>query len=595
MKILLTALNAKYIHMNPALYSIRAYAGEYGAFMEIAEYTINQDMEGVLMDILERDPDVIGFSCYIWNIRYIESLVERLAKILPDAKVFLGGPEVSYNSDEVMRRFESVDGVFCGEGEKSWKEAARQFVLYGNLLYPIAGLHLRDDDPSAAHALHFQGTEQYMDLDEISFPYEDLSPFEHRMIYYETSRGCPFRCSYCLSSIDKRLRLRSLEKVLPELQFFLDHKVRIVKFIDRTFNASHEHAMSIWKYLADHDNGITRFHFEIEADLVTDEDTEFLKSVRPGLFQLEIGVQTTNPQTLKEIRRYADIDKIRHVVTSLKGTSSIRDAASHRSSFKETENVEGMPVHVDLIAGLPFEDMESFKRSFNEVYSWRADELQLGFLKVLHGTEMELRADAYSLEYDDAAPYEVISTKWMSSDDILHLKEVEEQLDRYGNSGAYEHTLTAFERLFDTPFEMFESIAEYYRVHRADFRRESRISAFEMLRSCIGQRLGEISGQQILLKHFDALLLMDLYEKEKLKKRPEFFGDASIQKQRQLAFLRSEMSPVRSGQTAHVEFFDHDVQKFERTGLLIPVSCAVIFVYEGQGRAVQVLVKNIEK
>ena len=576
MKILLVAINAKYTHMNPALYSIRAFAGDAGRCMEIAEYTINQLPSDVLNDIYERHPRVIGFSCYIWNMRFVAQLLEDIKKILPDTLILLGGPEVAFDAESVLKNIASVDGIFTGEGELAWKELAERLNESENKdpkdIGEIPGLLMRGAKMSGTCL-------KETEMDDIPFIFDDLSPFDNRMIYYETGRGCPFRCSYCLSSLDKRMRLRSLEKVYPELQHFLDNTVRIVKFIDRTFNADRDHAMGIWKYLAEHDNGVTRFHFEIEAQLLTYDEIEFLKSIRPGLFQFEIGVQSVNPETLKAVNRHSDIAGIRNAVIKLKSFGNI-------------------PVHVDLIAGLPFEDPESFRRSFNEVYSWGADELQLGFLKVLKGTEMEKRAEEFALVYESAPPYEVLSTKWMSFDQLLHLKKVEEQLERYGNSGAFIFTIREFEKYFADPFAMYEYIAAYYDMNRERFHKQSRMSAYSMLRDIIEQRLNDLKDafggfdlDHAELKHFDALLLIDLYAREKLKVRPDFIPGGSEQKKRERELIKEKGIK----ENVHIEFFDFDVSAFIEDGTINPEkenSVTVMFTYDGQGGAVKI---EIEK
>ena len=574
MKILLVAVNAKYTHMNPAVYSIRAYAGDAGKCMEIAEYTINQYPRDVLRDIYERAPDVIGFSCYIWNMNFIGEMLRDIKKVLPKTLVFLGGPEVAYNREAVLEKYPAVDGVFYGDGERAWKELICHLIAAEDI-GDIPGLQIRGRKSCGNYP-------QMTEMDDIPFIYDDLELFDNRMLYYETSRGCPFRCSYCLSSVDKRMRFRSLDKVLPELQHFLDHNVRIVKFIDRTFNASHEHAMTIWKYLADHDNGVSRFHFEIEADLLSEDEMAFLQTVRPGLFQFEVGVQSVNRDTLKAINRHADIDRIKDRVTRLVSYGNI-------------------PVHVDLIAGLPFEDLRSFRNSFNEVYGWGAEELQLGFLKLLHGTEMEQKADEYGIVCEEAPVYEVLSTRWLTYDDINYLKDIEEQLERYGNSGAYRYTVAAFEQYFTSPFDMYAYIADYYRENMDRFRKQSRISSYEMLRGIIAEKLQQMNavfgGWNLGCadsRHFDALLLIDLYLKEKLKVRPEFIAGAGEQRSKEREYIRAHSIAG----TVHIEFFDFDVWEFIHDGDIIEKekdSCVVIFSYEGQGAASSVQIKCADR
>lgn len=572
MKILLVAVNAKYTHMNPALYSIRAFAGVYGECMDIAEYTINQYPRDVLKELFKKRPDIIGFSCYIWNMRFIDELLEDIGKVLPSAIILLGGPEAAHNTEELFRKHECVDGIFTGEGESSWKKLAETLSEYEDVpinikdIGVIPGLLIRGEEEMPVKET------KMMELDDIPFIFDDMSLFENRMIYYETSRGCPFRCSYCLSSIDKTMRFKSLDKVYPQLQHFLDCRVKIVKFTDRTFNANHEHAMGIWRYLSEHDNGVTRFHFEIEADLLGEKELDFLETVRPGLFQLEIGVQSANPETLASVNRHSDISRIRSAVKRLKANGNI-------------------PVHVDLIAGLPYEGLNSFRDSFNEVYGWGADELQLGFLKVLKGTEIEKKAEQYGLIYESSPPYEVLSTNWLSYEEIIHLKDLEEQLERYGNSGSFRFTLREFEKYFSDAFAMYEYIAQYYRLHSDRFRRQSRMSSYEMLRDIISVKLDELNddfaGFDLDMRqigHFDALLIIDMYAKEKLKVRPGFIPGADKQRR----FEREYKKAYGTGENVHVENFEFDVNALICGNIIRAGSGTVIFTYEGQGAAVNI-------
>ena len=352
MKFLLTAVNAKYIHSNPAIYSLRAYAGViYEQHIELAEYTINHSLQSILTGIYEKKPDVIGFSCYIWNIRMIEELLEELPKIMPRVPIWVGGPEVTYRAAEFLEQHPSVQGVMVGEGEATFLEVLRYYLEEPISLSQIAGIVYRDEKGRIIQ----NEPRELTNLDRLPFLYHNLEPFTNRIIYYETGRGCPYRCSYCLSSIDKTVRLRSFSVVREELQFFLDHQVTQVKFVDRTFNCNRKHAMDIWQYLIEHDNGVTNFHFEIEADILSEEELALLAKARPGLFQMEIGVQTANPETLHEIRRTARLDRIEHAVAQLKRAGNIH-------------------VHLDLIAGLPFEDYESFGHSFDTVYAMEPEQ-----------------------------------------------------------------------------------------------------------------------------------------------------------------------------------------------------------------------------
>lgn len=502
MQFLLTAVNAKYIHTNPAIYSLRASAGEaLWPYISLVEYTINNRQEEILGDLYRRKPDVIGFSCYIWNMELIEALLAELPKVLPHTDIWLGGPEASFGADSILKKYPQVCGIMVGEGEETFRELITYYKDGEIELSQIAGLVL----PNGATAAR-----ELMAMDNLPFLYpiekEDeisegiMQGLQNRIVYYESSRGCPFRCSYCLSAIDKAVRLRSLDKVKRELQFFLDNRIPQVKFIDRTFNCNHQHAVAIWKYIKENDNQITNFHFEIAADLLTEEELDLLKSLRPGLVQLEIGVQTTNTETLKLINRPTDIPHIAQVVAELHSNHNIH-------------------IHLDLIAGLPMEDMESFQKSFNEVYAMKPQQLQLGFLKVLKGSPIAEETQKYCILYLDKPPYEVLSTKWLSYGDILRLKQIEEMVEVYYNSGQYIHTMTVLQTAFSDAFAMYDRLAAYYREKEYNIYAPARSRRYEILLE-FAETETSISGE--LLKE---MLTYDFYLRENAKSRPGFAAD----------------------------------------------------------------------
>lgn len=363
-------------------------------------------------------------------------------------------------------------------------------------------------------------------MSRIPFPYKhmDIKDLEHRIIYYESSRGCPFSCSYCLSSIDKSVRFRSLELVLDELAYFLEAGVPQVKFVDRTFNCNKKHAMAIWRFIQSHDNGVTNFHFEIAADLLDQEEIELLGQMRPGLVQLEIGVQSTNPDTLKAIHRKTDIAEIRRIT----------------GTINQAHNVHQ---HLDLIAGLPNENLESFRHSFNQVYSMEPEQLQLGFLKVLKGSYMEEMALTYGLCYSSRPPYEVLSTRWLSYRDILELKGVEDMTEVYYNSRQFVHTLSGLAAEYGSPYEMFLDMAAYYRENNLTGISHSRIARYEILYSIIARRR-DAGLDASVMERFRDLLMYDLYLRENVKSRPSFARDQSPYKQAARQFFqREEESP----------------------------------------------------
>lgn len=647
MKLLLIAINAKYIHSNLAVYCLKACAGPHRQEVEIAEYTINHQRDEILADIYRRKPDVAAFSCYIWNRAYVAGLIRDLHQIRPELPIWVGGPEVSYDAEQFLEEFPQVAGVMAGEGERSFAALAE---YYGRELFTVqvdysgrescqvqadyagkescpaqvdysgresstaqvdyagrefssalAGCAGREPFPTKAGILpdglgaipgilwrdgqgniHRNAPAEPVPLDEIPFFYaepvpgvtarepgekdpveerEKLADFAHRIIYYESSRGCPFSCSYCLSSIDKRVRFRSLELVLPELQFFLDQKVPQVKFVDRTFNCSHRHAKAIWRYLAEHDNGVTNFHFEIGADLLDEEELEILSGMRPGLVQLEIGVQSVNPDTLREIRRVTDLERLR------KNTARIRAG-------------KNIHQHLDLIAGLPWEDYESFVHSFNEVYAMSPQQLQLGFLKVLKGSRMQEMAGEYGIAWRQEPPYEVLFSRWISYEELQRLKAVEEMVEVYYNSGQFAHTIRQLEQAFLHPFAMYEALAAWYDRHGLNGKNHSRMARFQILRDFARQSVPEEGA------FLDELLLLDLYLRENSKQRPAWAGELSGVKDQLRSFyqqeareprLLSEYEGYNSRQImnmTHAELFHYDVL---HTGKELP--CLAVFDY----------------
>lgn len=549
MRILLTAINAKYIHSNLAVYSLKGSAGKYEPMVELAEYTINHQMEEIFAGIYRRKPELLLLSCYIWNRREVVETAESLKKVLPDLKIWAGGPEVSHDARHFLKKNPAFDGVMIGEGERTFYRLLEYYVGRKGTLDEIPGVAVRESAkreamPAAGKECceiitgckikgdsHLEQKVSAEDitlvppadpmktLDELPFVYHDLHKFENRIIYYETSRGCPFSCSYCLSSVDKRVRYRSLDLVKKELLYFLDKRVKQVKFVDRTFNCNHARTLELWRFLRDHDNGVTNFHCEISADLLNEEELELLGTLRPGLLQLEIGVQTVNRDALAAIHRTAPFEKI----------------AEHVKRVQKSHNVHQ---HLDLIAGLPYEDFESFRHSFDTVYALYPQELQLGFLKVLKGSEMYLRAQEYGIVYHSTPPYEVLQTKWISCDELLRLKEIEELLEVYYNSLQYRNTVHAAEALFARPIELYEALADYYNEERLNGKSYSRLQRMEILRGFLH---GETKKQDIFpTEYFDELLTLDLYLRENAKSRPAWAGDQEQEKEAAIRFYQRE-------------------------------------------------------
>lgn len=517
MRILLTAINAKYIHSNLAVYSLKAYADD--PRVEIAEYTINQTEDAILGDLWRKKPDVLCFSCYIWNIEYVEHLVREYAKICGETEIWLGGPEVSYDSREVLERLPQVKGVMKGEGEETFACLCRSFEDGAFL-----DVKRREKELARIKGISFRGLDgrivenpwrDPIDLSRIPFVYKDLDMFAHKIIYYESSRGCPFSCSYCLSSVDKALRFRDLSLVKKELLFFIDQEVPQVKFVDRTFNCNHGHAMEIWRYLLEHDRGKTNFHFEIAADLLNEEEMLLISKMRPGLIQLEIGVQSVNPRTIREIRRKMDLEKVKNTVARIRESGNVHQ-------------------HLDLIAGLPYEDLKSFRQSFDVVYEMKPDQLQLGFLKVLKGSYMKEQEEAYGLIHKSRPPYEVLFTNWLSYGDVRLLKGVEEMVEVYYNSRQFTHTIEYMGTWFSSAFDMFEKMWKYYERQGLQEIQHKRSARYDILLSFISEEQPCETGRA------RELLIYDYYLRENAKTRPAFAGEYQVRKEDVRAFYESD-------------------------------------------------------
>lgn len=553
MKFLLVALNAKYIHSNPALHSLRAYAGEnYQDNIELSEYTINNESGTILADLYKRQPDVVGFSCYIWNWNTICDIVKEFHKIMPDVPIWLGGPEVSFEARDILEDKKEVTGIMIGEGEETFLYLLKHYLKedgFGDL-EKIAGIVTRQNEYIPRPLLN---------MDTLPFLYSDLGAFENRIIYYESSRGCPFRCSYCLSSLDKKVRVRDFSLVKNELQFFLDNKVSQVKFVDRTFNCVHQHTMDVWQYILEHDNGVTNFHFEVEADILRPEEMELLAKMRPGLAQLEIGVQTTNPVTLKEIRRNMDIEKLRRTVETIL-------------------NYKTVHIHLDLIAGLPYENYESFGKSFDEVYAMHPQQLQLGFLKVLKGSYMHEMATEYGIAYLDKPPYEVLYTNWLSFEEVVKLKRIEEMVEIYYNSNQFTHTLPVLVREFDSPFQMYEELSQFYEEKGYFVKTPSRMYRYDVLLEFI---MTKVSSEKEAL--YKELLVFDIYLRENVKSRPEFASFLANNKENIRTFYEKEVENSRylqgyeqfdakqMARMTHLERFTYPVWNTEYEDIIEPL------------------------
>lgn len=524
MKIFLTAINAKYIHSNLAVYSLRAYAKDYQDQIVIGEYTINNRVDYILEQIYKAKPDVLCFSCYIWNMDYVEELITEYHKLCPEVPIWVGGPEVSYEVETFLAEHPQVTGVMIGEGERTFKQLCKYYVNRAGSLEEIRGIAFRDQDSGKTV---FTPAQEPMNMSDIPFCYDHIENFENRIIYYESSRGCPFNCSYCLSSIDKKLRFRDVELVKKELAFFIEKKVPQVKFVDRTFNCRHDHAMEIWRFVKEHDNGITNFHFEISADLLNEEELALIHDMRPGLIQLEIGVQSTNETTIREIHRTMKLELLKDIVRKIQSGENIHE-------------------HLDLIAGLPYEDYATFAKSFDEIYALKPNQLQLGFLKVLKGSYMYEHAAEYEIVYHEKTPYEVMKTKWLSFDDVLKIKQVEEMLEVYYNSGQFEITMKVMEPLFESAFAMFQEFGAFYEEKGYFGMSHSRIRRAEILLEFMRERKSEDTVLQML----EESLTFDLYYRENCKSRPSWAPSPA-------EFKEQTRYYCKNGVKSHVEPFHY--------------------------------------
>ena len=562
MNIVLTAINAKYIHSNLAVYSLRAYAKAYKDEIMIAEYTINQQTDDILTDLYKKKPNVLCFSCYIWNLNYVEELVREIKKIFPQLPIWLGGPEVSYDAKDVLQRLPEVTGVMFGEGEATFLELTEFYHGEKSSLAEIEGIAYRTENGEICE----NAWRKTIDLSTVPFVYHDMADFKNKIIYYESSRGCPFSCSYCLSSVEKCLRFRDLELVKKELQFFIDEEVPQVKFVDRTFNCNHKHAMEIWRYLVEHDKGITNFHFEVAADLLNEEELQLIETMRPGLIQLEIGVQSTNEKTIREIKRTMKFSEVARIVNRINQRGNVHQ-------------------HLDLIAGLPYEGFESFKKSFDDVYRLHPEQLQLGFLKVLKGSYMEEMKESYGLVYKSRPPYEVLYTNWLSYEEVLTLKMVEEMVEVYYNSGQFTYTLHRLEQEFDSPFELYLALGKYYENHELHLMSHARITRYEILLDFIR------SLEKLDEDLYKELLTFDLYLRENVKNRPDFAGEYQVEKQELNDFYETEVQEHQylNGyegydkrqlrKMTHMERFHFDVMGDCETGEFL-----VLFDYQNRSR-----------
>ncbi|MDI9496304.1 MAG: DUF4080 domain-containing protein [Bacillota bacterium] len=458
MKILLITLDSKYIHANLAVRYLKKYCGDFD--IVIKEFTINQRPEYILGEILAEGPDLICFSCYIWNIDYIKDISYIIKESKSEARLLYGGPEVSFEIKELMESNPFIDFVIFGEGEETFKEFLEEIQKPSPLLRKIKGLAFRENN----EAIINESRGLIDNLDIINYPYEPEEEFENKIIYYESSRGCPFSCSFCLSSIDKKLRFFSMERVKRDLKMLLNTKARQIKFVDRTFNADYRRSMEIMEYIVENNKNNMTIHFEITADIINDQFLSFLGKMPVNMFQFEIGVQSLNVDTLCEIDRHMDKDKL---------SRAIREIGKNKN----------IHLHLDLIAGLPYEDYESFKKSFDGIYKLNAEKIQLGFLKVLKGTKIFRDKEKHGIKHTLKAPYEVICTKYISLGELLKLKNIEELVDKYYNEKYFNKSIkyAAGTWFAESPFEFYSSFSDYWQKYDLYNKAHSRKKLYRIL------------------------------------------------------------------------------------------------------------------
>ena len=504
MNALLLAINSKYIHTNLAVRYLKEYARQHGIdHVDFEEYTINQHLPFIIDQVYRRRPPVLFLSCYIWNIEMMMDFAAEYKMIAPETIIVAGGPEVSYNSRQILQDNPAIDMILCGEGEKPFVQLMEHFRGQRSV-EEVRSLTYRSEQTIIENPW-----EEEIDLAELPFAYMDLPNLEHKILYFETIRGCPFRCSYCLSSIIKNVRYMPLEQACAYLQIFLDAKVPQVKFVDRTFNCKKSHAMGIWKYLAEHDNGVTNFHFELTAHLIDEEMIEFLRTVRQGLFQFEIGVQSTNEDTIREIHRSTSTEKLLEIC-------------------RRIDSAKNIHLHLDLIAGLPHEDIHSFGRSFDQVMSIRPQQMQMGFLKILKGSLMAEKAEEYGMVVSRKAPFQVYSTKWMTYDEMMILKDMEEMVETYYNSGLYSRTILWILDKEPSDYAFFRDMGLYYSSNEFHKKSQSPEEKWTILRDFYISRHGQNE-----LEIFDQLALYDLCRHSRPKKLPEWLSTSLNLKHRQ--------------------------------------------------------------
>ncbi|BDC02285.1 TPA: B12-binding domain-containing radical SAM protein [Clostridium perfringens] len=532
MKILLTAINSKYIHSNLAVRYLKAFTKDLDFQGDIKEFSINDRVENILEGIIEEKPDVVAFSCYIWNMEFVNRLAELIKLVDPNIEILYGGPEVSYEGKEFLENHKG-EYVIVGEGEKTFRE----FVLYKlgeGKIEDIKGLNYKRDGKVFENPKRPE-----MDMNELVFPYTYEEDINNKIVYYEASRGCPFKCKYCLSSVMHGVRFLDVERVKKELKYFMERGLKLVKFVDRTFNCNREYTVELLKYLSEQDTE-TRFHFEVAADLLTEEQIEILNNAPKGRFQLEVGVQTTNNEVLHNINRYITYENIKEKVLKVASGKNVMQ-------------------HLDLIAGLPGEDLESFKKSFNDVHAIRPDEIQLGFLKLLKGSSMREEAEKWGIVYSPYAPYEIIRSKDISYEELLLLKKVEAMVDKYYNSCKFNNIIKFFLNIYEKPFDFYYDLAMFFE-EKGNFKRS--IGNVEYYKILLDFYLEKIGGEDEGL--FKEVLKFDYLCFNKKRWLPDFLVRTITKDDEQN--IKDSFDRQMPFKKAHIEKFELDIINYIKNG-----------------------------
>ena len=546
MKVLLTAINSKFVHSNLAVRYLKAFTEDMDYECQIREFSINDRDEKILEEIIKEKADVVAFSTYIWNIEIVNRLSTLMKLVDENIKIDYGGPEVSYDSLNILKEL-SGDSVIKGEGEKTYREFV-EYLLGDRSIRDIRGLYFKENNEVISN-----GNRPLMNMDEIVFLYKEDENLDNKIVYYEASRGCPFNCKYCLSSTTHGVRFLNIERVKKELQYFIDKKVRLVKFVDRTFNCNFKFSMAIWEFLINADT-TTQFHFEISADILKPQELELLRKAPKDRFQFEVGVQTTNDEVLNKINRFVNFSDIKEKVVELLEIKNIKQ-------------------HLDLIAGLPGEDYNSFKKSFNDVYSIGPEEIQLGFLKLLRGSSMREEAEEYGMKYSPYPPYEIISTKDISYDELLILKKVESMVDKYYNSQKFNNIIKILVKCFDTPYDFYLELGNYF-DKKGYFDRNIGNSEYYKVFLDFNMEITKLDNKILRdIVKYDYLMF------NKRRGMPEFLGKG-VGKEKENEF-KDRLREKYSFKDYYVEGFCIDINKYIKTGEIEERESYFLFGYDG--------------